>query len=617
MKKLLCAALAILTLALSACSTAPTPTTPVATTPAPTTPIVTTPQITTPAVTTPVGTEPLTTPMETAPVVTPICTTPAVTTPIVTTPQSTMPISTSPIETTPIATTPIMTAPIETTPTVTTPVETLPVIYSTYQLPDKLEFTEVEKEIVVQTIAKSGITVRAWYGDHAPQGESRSYASSRHEGLRYYGHIDDYYLYAIPVDEPDADGSYPLSALALYAYRDYQTYAKITSENCTEDVYEQIEEYHAIFEAESIKDGVENDPFWYGGQNLPLLDESPYSDEELIDYLAETYLGTYNGWSVYFRKGQIRGTSCECVGGVSFWMGEYYTFAAYKDGEWEGFAELYESGDLTHDDLRAIAYYMYGSVLPGDPYNQNPKVHLKASAYPPVYPPNLMTVPDLVEELSEDKIQKFENAWLEEYGYKAQWFDKNNIVTRHFGLRYYGTHEGYMVFYRPNSQGGRPQDWENGRCKWLIEDKYNLLHGLYYYKDGEIETRFSYPVSDEAFSVITQIHKTIETEIQSREDLDDPLSHDGAWYPPIDRLDGCGTYHGYRVDGYTTMLRPYGFLIVGGSALYIGGPDFFTVSGNGIEPMSIEEAFYRGYLTVDDIKAVAYYYYGDGDPYID
>ena len=259
---------------------------------------------------------------------------------------------------------------IDTPPVDNPPVVTDPVIYSMYQEPGESGLTEEEKGVILRQFTYPSANLYDWYdADRISEVEH-----SRHHGWRYYGHVDDSVLFAIPSGAPGADGSYSLSTVALYAYKD-STYTLLTPEKCTEDVYAKIESYHVVFEAATLRDCAENDPYWFGGQNLPPLGESPYSDEELKTNAlsAESYLGTYNGYSVYFSSGAVRLTVLEWLGGVPFYTGETYTILTYKDGAVELLRTTYNNGNLTYEDLRAIAYYMYGDVFPVELYDYTPK----------------------------------------------------------------------------------------------------------------------------------------------------------------------------------------------------------------------------------------------------
>ena len=64
------------------------------------------------------------------------------------------------------------------------------------------------------------------------------------------------------------------------------------------------------------------------------------------------------------------------------------------------------------------------------------------------YPADLPELPGM-EPLSEDKIREISDAWYAKEGYALKWFNEGNILSRHFGWRYYGTAEEGIVLYRP------------------------------------------------------------------------------------------------------------------------------------------------------------------------
>ena len=250
MKKLLCAALAILTLALSACGTAPTPTTPASTTPTQTTPIVTTPQITTPAVTTPVGTEPLTTPMETAPVVTPICTTPAVTTPIATTPQSTMPID-----------------------------DTL--ADQAYCTPELAPFDpSLKAELASAWLAQYGWEIR-WYDEEN--------ITTRHSGLRYYGTYNDYLIFYSPC---------AVTLPYLLAYRDgvfCPLEDVVPNEAWRSAICTRVWAYHYTVEEAILARADLDDPCVFGALDLPDPGNCPHAGTpHFAGYENHVFIGNHN-----------------------------------------------------------------------------------------------------------------------------------------------------------------------------------------------------------------------------------------------------------------------------------------------------------------------------------
>ena len=108
---------------------------------------------------------------------------------------------------------------------------------------------------------------------------------------------------------------------------------------------------------------------WYGGQDLPPLGESPYSEETLaewgLDFRIIKYLGTYNGYSIYVEKSPLRFEEHMEIGGVAFCWLECNVFAV-KDGETVILDEAYKRGIVDQEDLLAIAYYWYGDSFPCD-----------------------------------------------------------------------------------------------------------------------------------------------------------------------------------------------------------------------------------------------------------
>ena len=519
---------------------------------------------------------------------------------VTTTPVATTPVTTTPAETTPIVTTPIVTTPVVTTPASTTPAETTPVISAKYQSPNEAPLTDAEKTNIEKAwYSAKGYTFK-WYDEEKVE--------TRHFGWRYYGRINGAILLA------NADGSYPgynggysVLAMKLYTYEQGQ-FTQITA-LLSYSAYDAIKEWHNAFESALLQREDLDDPFWYGGQNLPALGTSPCTEEQLKGTFCqpEDYLGTYNGCSVFYTEGNVRATWQSMFGGVMFWEGEYYSFVAYKDGEHYYLGDAFNRGLLTYEDLRAVAYYLYGENFPEDIYDYVP-----ATTIPAETPIAIDHTP-----LTGDQIAEIEAAK------NIVWYDENDILTRHYGVRYYGTVEEGILLYFPNIKQC------NINCEKCFTDyrAHVISDNCCIYRNGDFIALSESSNSSSLIASVRDYHLSFEAALAEREDYDDPYRYDYPEPPanptvPNEYADlykkglYCGTYNGYNVALYESdfaFTNP-GLFIIGGVAIYVPNGMFFYVWNEEQGFFSLEDAYAADILTSEDIRSIAYYCYGESMP---
>ncbi|MBO5110908.1 MAG: hypothetical protein J6D21_09355 [Clostridia bacterium] len=233
------------------------------------------------------------------------------------------------------------------------------------------------------------------------------------------------------------------------------------------------------------------------------------------------------------------------------------------------------------------------------------------------YPADFFAL-DGVDSLTAEQIEAIETAWQIENGYALKWFNQNDIVTRHFGWRYYGTVEEGILLYRPLYQL-EIVDTDPGKSV--------MTYQRYVYKDGIFTPFEEANLSEESVTFATQIHETYEKLIAARADLDDPDAHAApvfgsirpclytdtalaSWGIDPETVKYYGTYNGCVVfeelDGLS--LTEHQIWIIGGKPFDRYG-DRLVVYKDG-EKYTLAEAFERGYLTVEDISDIAFYRYG-------
>ena len=246
------------------------------------------------------------------------------------------------------------------------------------------------------------------------------------------------------------------------------------------------------------------------------------------------------------------------------------------------------------------------------------------------YPPKIPEITD-VEPLTDEMVAKIEAAWRDKYGYDLKWFNEDNLETRHFGMLYVGVVDGYTVLFK--CKGGSSGHLQ---IKPLASYEVHTSVSGYVYKDGEIsplnEISFNYA---EAKTILDRFME-LDDKIFQMDDLYDPyvtvlgdtpspleecpyseedlLAAIGATeeYNPFEGSTYLGTYHGCIVFVSKNMWDEYGNGIIAGVA-YDRGQDTFWIVRNG-ESCSLEDAFEYGYLTVDDIRTIMYYRYGERVP---
>ena len=242
------------------------------------------------------------------------------------------------------------------------------------------------------------------------------------------------------------------------------------------------------------------------------------------------------------------------------------------------------------------------------------------------YPANFLPLSSDVAPLTQTQIEEIEEAWCTQNGYPLKWFDRNDLVTWYFGWRYYGQTDGYVILARP---GHSPA------CVTIGTERINATVAieLYAYAEGEL-----IPLPDGEFegrdlSAAVEAHKAYEEWLREREDRYDPYSYENfsgtdlepcpysedslaQWGIPYtsDYYTYCGTYHGcivFRVMTLTTVVDDEKWI---GGVTIDRGNDCFLVYRDG-QRYYLEEAFEYGYLTWEDIKTIAYHYYGEEYPF--
>ena len=121
-------------------------------------------------------------------------------------------------------------------------------------------------------------------------------------------------------------------------------------------------------------------PFWWGEvQAVACKDGAVYSlslayEEGILTYEDLRAIAWYWYGDVFpkddyipvYSNGYYSTDEIGIIGGVAFWIGQYHTFYVVKDGEWCKLDQAVNDGCLTYENLRTIAYYMYGESFPGD-----------------------------------------------------------------------------------------------------------------------------------------------------------------------------------------------------------------------------------------------------------
>ena len=201
------------------------------------------------------------------------------------------------------------------------------------------------------------------------------------------------------------------------------------------------------------------------------------------------------------------------------------------------------------------------------------------------------------------------SAWLVQYGWEIRWYDEENIITRHDGLRYYGTYNDYLVLYSP--------------CAVKLPFLFAYRDGVFYPLDDVCPTKGWLSA---VCARIWDYHATVEEAILSREDLDDPyifgnldLPDPGicpyAGTPHLERNDHhvyIGNYNGYDAFLVDTGLTLYSIRIIGGSSFV--WTQYHVVLIKDGEKILLDQAFERNLVTYEDIRKIAYYCYGEAGP---
>lgn len=240
-----------------------------------------------------------------------------------------------------------------------------------------------------------------------------------------------------------------------------------------------------------------------------------------------------------------------------------------------------------------------------------------------------------ITPLTDAQMAEINAAWLEEKGYPAKWFDENEIITRHFGLRYYGTYGGYQILFAPGTKASGHEIYFDN-----ILLNYETEFALYAYHSGELFSAQalyeSGALNSEDITAIARYHAATELAIANRPDLDNPYDCISPDFPALELLPQemrdqieadyraiheydlsgviyCGTYNGCVVfvfDVATDAWNPHN---IGGQYFELGSCMDFIIYKDGeflpsrMECSALLYAFNHNYLTASDIEKIEHY----------
>ena len=241
-----------------------------------------------------------------------------------------------------------------------------------------------------------------------------------------------------------------------------------------------------------------------------------------------------------------------------------------------------------------------------------------------------------LEPLSEELRREIEYTWYVNEGYRFHWLDSENIVTRHSGIRYLGTHNGYVMLFRPTEI--------YNKCMWPFSAGIRFDHYMefeligykentFYSVNWDLPTGFAF-LSEADLLQMQSYHDTIEELIQNRTDLDDPFAYQDLNLPELEPLseetiqmleDAWFAQTGYALDWYgqNILNGPRGYLgtyndcivfgvsswadaeenqIIGGIIFNTGG---YTVYKDGAF-YELYDAYNLGLIPADRLIEIAY-----------
>ncbi|MBO5111318.1 MAG: leucine-rich repeat protein [Clostridia bacterium] len=455
---------------------------------------------------------------------------------------------------------------------------------------------------------------RAWletYG-YALKWFDISAIQTRHYGLRDYGTYDGYTILFMPKPLVIEGGStLRLNAETVFAYgTEFELLAyRAGVFYPVEALYEQgklsgeslalVAKIHASMEAMLDAHPFLDDPHSYPGLVKWIGDYSDFRAEVRPIHPEEgaIYLGTYSACSVYSKGSRLRRGTCHIIGGVAFYL-DATSFTAYEMygecGEYT-LEEAFNRGLVTYEELRSIAAQHYSSYLP-------------------VFPDVLDLPP-----LSESVINDITRAWASWSGNdSAKWFSVDDLSTRHFGIRYYGKYPSkdpgvgndYIILYIPETRVNRTRYYGEFYAYW---------QGGFYRLDSLCDRgRLDESVKD----AVTASHELLEAWILEQENLDDPRWYGGQSLPALagwpselgiqqPRERYCGTFNGCitYLGNFDPKLRTDEYVTVGGVEFLVGMQAVYVYKDG--EEMYLWDAFNCGLLNAEELRAIAYYCYGD------
>ena len=219
--------------------------------------------------------------------------------------------------------------------------------------------------------------------------------------------------------------------------------------------------------------------------------------------------------------------------------------------------------------------------------------------------------------LDAEKLE-IEASWLQATDCVLRWFDEDRIATRHFGVRYYGS-AGDVIFLAV------PQ-------KKSVDSEAEL--SIYAFHEGTLFPYSSVSAPADVWVGLDAYDSRFAAEIEQREDLDDPGFYGGE-HPSLgdspytrDQLlergvrphgscssaDGyLGTYNGNSVYALSHVeARGSRKIMIGGLCFW--WERFTAVVCNDTDVYPLDVAFEQGLLGYEDLRAVAYYWYGEECP---
>lgn len=305
------------------------------------------------------------------------------------------------------------------------------------------------------------------------------------------------------------------------------------------------------------------------------------------------YYGTYNGYIILFHKDVAADPEDIRIADYTFTYAIPFNLFAYKDRQFHSLKDIYQQGLVSEEAIKSIweAHCRYQEAQ----YANDAPIENEDGT--------------LSEEMKKEMDFHYSQGYAISLG---KWWDEGNK----YGPRYYGTHDGYVVYF---TQGGPDALWTITIADYTFE--YANYFMLRAYKDGKfysLEELYAQRIVDaDAIKSIWDTHCRHQEELREwkiQKDFksaflrqyvtEDGYTEDNLIVEYYGSYDGIPVAFIHGIFGYPTVIEEE---TIAGLTFRYSSEQRLLVCKHG-DLLELKEAFEKGWLSEDALKQLLDYY---------